>query len=329
MTSANFHEKFRSNARYVAVARTGDPDLGPLKWLPGTWKNVDEFGGRGWNMIALPYADPDSRNDYRLLVNQYDEELKFTLVDKGVPNRGMERGKPSSYKDQLVVTLDYEQMVKQIAAEDRPDSGMAGGSNLAIHHEPGLFLYMTNHTTAGLDIARLASVPHGDAALALGRCEHLKGPPVIPDIDGLPTNISRDLNRPYLAPYKHYHDNPFKGTVTDPKFPGFDPVIPNELLKFLPRNIKATTVLTLDTTVEQGGIRNIPFIVRHANASAMQSTFWIMELTDGELVMAYSQSVMLDFYDSPNGKLIGWPHVSINMMKKVADADASKAMMPS
>ena len=39
----------------------------------------------------------------------------------------------------------------------------------AIHHEPGLFLNMLNRIPDGSDIARLATIPHGDAALALGK----------------------------------------------------------------------------------------------------------------------------------------------------------------
>ena len=39
--------------RRIEVARPLDPDLGPLaKLLPGRWVGQ----GRGWNMIALPFA---------------------------------------------------------------------------------------------------------------------------------------------------------------------------------------------------------------------------------------------------------------------------------
>jgi len=326
MASPHFAERYRANARYIELARPGDEDLGALKLLPGTWRNADGFEGRGWNMIALPFASGGGKPDYRLLMNQYNEELKFTLVDKGVPNRGIEKGDPSSNTDQLVVTLDYEQMITQIAAEDSPDSGLAGAPNLAIHHEPGLFLNMTNLTTNGIDIARLATIPHGDAALALGKSEIIDGAPTIPQISGLPINAPSDINNPYLAPYKHFADAPFKGL--------FNPVSPNDLLNALPPNVKQTTVLHLDTTIEQGGIRNIPFVVKQANAAEMQSTFWIMELEDDgsgtpNLVIAYSQLVLLDFFENPAGEIIRWPHVSINMMKKASEPDLEKAQMPS
>lgn len=39
-------------------------------------------------MIALPHAEGPF--GYRLLLNQYNETLKFELVDKAVPNRGID-----------------------------------------------------------------------------------------------------------------------------------------------------------------------------------------------------------------------------------------------
>ena len=334
-------EKYKRVGRYVEVAKTGDEDLGPLKLLPGTWQNTGAFERRGWNMIALPFEGSGPPLDYRVLVNQFNEELKFTLVDKAVPNRGIDRD-ANTNTDQFVVTLDFEQMIKQIAADDEPNSGLAGAAGLAIHHEPGLWLHQTNERTDNIDIARLSTIPHGDSLLALGTSDHIDGAPTIPDVNGLPIGVSQDLDaNPYLGPYKHYNDNPFKGVEGD-GFPGFNPVSPQTLLSLgMPQNVKKTTVLHVDTEImddqfKQAGIRNIPFVVRQANAAVMQSTFWIMELdemgADGKpkLVLAYLQNVGLDFFPRRDGVdgLIRWPHVSINMMEKVQEADAQKAEMP-
>ena len=89
-----------ARGRTVEPAKTGDADLGPFKLLPGIWKNVPGLPGRGWNMIALPFAtEPDDFINYRLLVNQYNEELKFSVVDKAVANRGIARNNaPSSMR---------------------------------------------------------------------------------------------------------------------------------------------------------------------------------------------------------------------------------------
>jgi hypothetical protein len=285
-------------------------------------------------MIALPFATPPPPAvfNYRLLMNQFDEELQFTLVDKAVPNRGISRNGAAMDTDQLVVTLDYEQRITQIAADDFPVSGKAGDPGLAIHHEPGLWLHMINETTNGINIARLATIPHGDSALALGQSAELNRPPQISPLNGLPIGVGQDFqNNPYLAPYKHFIDTPFFGTVPTsvPGFPGFNPLDLNAILSFSNNgvNIVKTTKLEVDTTIEDAGIVNIPFIVRQANASSMKSTFWIEELAEQDdqgnpkLRLQYSQVVILDFFDRRDGLpgRILWPHVSINTLEKVSE----------
>jgi hypothetical protein len=312
---------FKSYVRSISPAKCGDKELGPLKLLPGVWKNVPNLPGRGWNMIALPFASaPPSRLNYRLLVNQYNEELKFTLVDKAVPNRGIafQNNGTAVDTDQFLVTLDYEQSISQIASDDFPVSGKAGNPGQAIHHEPGLWLHMTNEITDGLDIARLATIPHGDSVLALGKSGISDGAPIIFDVNGLPEGVNQDLNNPYLAPYKHFNDNLFQGL--------FNPVSPNDLLKAANQgvNIVRTTTLAVDTTTPTGGIVNIPFIVKQANAASMKSTFWIQELADldihgnPKLRLQYSQVVLLDFFPRRDGLpgQIRWPHVSINTLER-------------
>jgi len=307
-------QKLSDLGRRIVPARTGDEHLGPFKNLPGTWRSLP---GHGWNMIALPFAAGPSH--YRLLCNQYDEELKFSIVDKGVPNRGISKAIPAAQTDQFVVTLGYVQNIEQIAAEDFPPSGKAGDPGLAIHHEPGLFLNMTNEFTNDISIARLATIPHGDSVLGLGKSSEHPGAPKIPKLNGLPIGVQHNLRNRYLAPYKHFHDNPFRNV--------FDPTVPNELLEVANQGLKIvnTTALEFDTACESGGISNIPFVVKQANAAEMKSTFWIQELEskddkgNPELRLQYSQVVLLDFFDRPDGfpGKIRWPHVSINTLVKV------------
>lgn len=308
-----------NTGRKLEVAVAGDETLGPLKQLPGIWKNTPELEGRGWNMIAVPFAGCDF--GYRLLLNQYNETLNFTLVDKGVPNRGIPDGLDGANGDQFLAVLDYTQQIEQISAEDFPNSGLAGDSGLAIHHEPGLWMYMINKRTSDLDIARLASIPHGDSVLALGRSLTHKNMPIIAAGNGLPIGVEQSLETPYLSPYKHFSDNPFKGI--------FNPVKPNELLNQANQGveIKSVTELSVDTKIESGGISNIPFITKQANATEMTSTFWIQELeekdSNGEhkLRLQYTQTVFLDFFTRKDGVpgLIRWPHISINTLEKVTD----------
>lgn len=313
------------STRQVQQALTGDPDLGPFALLPGTWANRPGLPGRGWNLIALPFAQPAGstfRPNYRLLLNQYDEVLNFTLVDKAVPNRGIGPvGGVVVDTDQTVVTLDYEQGIRQIKADDFPRSGLAGAPDLAIHHEPGLFLAMLDQIE-GPDIARLATIPHGDAALALGTATAAEGVPEIPTVNALPIGVDQDVDgSPYLLPYKHFRDAPFEGL--------FDPTDPTALLTAANQDpaitIHRTTKLEFDTTVATGGIHNIPFIVSQANASEMKSTFWIQEITDASgaagLRLQYVQVVQLDFFPRSDGGpgRITWPHVSINTLEKQSD----------
>lgn len=324
---------YRGGPRRVGLAVPGDPQLGPLKHLPGTWRNQPNLGGRGWNMIALPFATgPGNPTNFRLLLNQFDEELKFSLVDDDIPNRGIKRnGGVTVNDDQLLVTLDYKQMIAQVAAADFPVSGLAGGPKLPIHHEPGLWLHMPKEVGDGHDVARLATIPHGDSVLALGDSATIIGAPVIPKVNGLPIGVPQNLEGRYLEPYKHFHESLFMNL--------FDPTDPSELLARANQgvDIEETTILEVDTTIDTGGISNIPFIVKQANASDMKSTFWIQKLRtphpDGRpnLRLQYLQIVNLDFFNRFDGAAgrIKWPHISINTLEKVVDApDGIAAKMP-
>ncbi len=328
------------------------PELGPLEQLVGVWIGR----GTGWNMIALPFQGappPPAGFKFRVLMNQYDEELRFTFVDDDVPNRGLIRPGTSD-PDQFVVTLDYQQKIAQVVAEDRPASnGLAGAAGLPIHHEPGLWLYEKNRrskddqikddkvTEVELDVARLASIPHGNSVLALGTSAVHKGMPPIPPISGLPSGRFEDVLTPdydfrdaanpdpYLEPYRHYIKNPFMGNVVGvPGFPGFSPADMNQILRFANQDVKIhrTTTLTVDTDRKSGGITNVPFSVREAEPVSMKSTFWIQELKEKDetgkrkLRLQYSQVVMLHFFSPREDEFPGravWPHISIATLEKM------------
>ena len=147
-------------------------------------------------------------------------------------------------------------------------------------------------------------------------------------MNGLPIGVNQSLDSGYLEPYRHFHDNPFVGNV-GPGSPGFDPVAPHLLLTLANQGVAVTrtTELKLDTTLATGGIKNIPFIVKQANAVSMKSTFWIQELEETDenglpkLRLQYLQIVILDFFPRRDGLpgVISWPHVSINTLEKVSD----------
>jgi hypothetical protein len=203
--------------RVIAPAVPGDPALGSLTQLPGKWSNLPDLPGRGWNMIALPFAG-NGPFHYRLLLNQFNEDLIFSTVDKGVPNRGINTigGNPTE-TDQIVAALQYVQHITQIAVEDFPNSGLAAKNVTAIHHEPGLWLHLTNEVGDGNDLVRMGTIPHGDSLLALGKASPLiNGAPAIPVVSGLPIGESAvaDINQPYFAPYKHFTNPLFRTSST-------------------------------------------------------------------------------------------------------------------
>jgi hypothetical protein len=330
MLTATLLRSVVTAGRTITTAQSGDPILGPLALLPGTWANEPGLAGHGWNMIALPLKQPgktltpNQPSDFRLLLNQFNETLTFSTVDKGVPNRGAAQSTIFD-ADQHLAALQYIQDIKQIAATDSPSTPDTPDTPKAaanIHHEPGLFLHLLSQTDGGPDIARLGTIPHGDSLTALGNGVTFDGPPNfnhIGDFSPLPVGVSPDVdNNPYLAPYKAFRDAPFKNL--------FNPVDPLALLKgAVPNNIRSTTVLTLDTTLSTGGISNIPFIVKQANATSMRAVFWIEELTappvNGvpQIVLQYAQRVILEFFPAPGDgqSLIKWPHITINTMKLV------------
>lgn len=207
--SKKWQEKMKNMIRSIGPAECGDEDFGPYKWLPcGVWQNNGEQ--YGYNVIALPFKDADQAKSrgYRVLTNKYLETLEFTTADKGAFNRGVEPEiqhdheedhddsiaeachksddvDPGKFKtvDQRALTLDYIQEISQVEAISFPDVPPEDGKKETgkickkIHHEPGLFLRMTNpiDTTiqrkptvrnVPLNLARLATIPHGDSVLA-------------------------------------------------------------------------------------------------------------------------------------------------------------------
>lgn len=320
------------NGRKITLAQRDNPKLGPLRWLPGKWENTEELKGFGFNMMALPFAQ--SPNGHRLLMNQYNEVLNFSVVDEGVPNRGLQTDPATGLTDQTIVALEYNQVITQIASDDSflkeisentPIFSKSGLSDKfddkPIHHEPGLWLYMTDHAANDMNVARLGNIPHGNSFVAVGSAEESEWQKLspaqqrrlIPEINGVviggganPDEVALEpivdpntgrILIDYFAAYRHFHKNPFKGKINIPGFNGMDPVHTTALLRHALEKvlmgigeIKQVKRLHVDSTLDHAGINrvshsgiiSIPFVVREADTTSMNATFVIYEVKDSK-----------------------------------------------
>ena len=149
-----------SSTRLVVDNATVRQELGPLGELAGTWT------GEGFNLIARP--DFHDRANLYLQLNQTHETLRITSIGSAIPNRGF------GQDDIELFGLSYLQQI-----HDR----FTGG---ALHLEPGLWITQPNTQyppedppPGGQIIARMASIPHGNAVLAQGNATSFTGPPTL------------------------------------------------------------------------------------------------------------------------------------------------------
>ncbi|HLH01154.1 MAG TPA: heme-binding protein [Bryobacteraceae bacterium] len=140
--------------------------LGLLRELAGTWE------GEGFNLIARPAFELNA-NLY-LQLNRTREVLKIDPIGSAIPNRGF------GQKDIELHGLTYLQKIN--------DYYSCGG---ALHIEPGLWVtqpatsYPPETAPAKANIvARMGSIPHGNALLAAGSAQRFSGTPVLRDASG-------------------------------------------------------------------------------------------------------------------------------------------------
>jgi len=135
-------------------------DLGLLADLAGTWH------GKGFNLIGRP--DKQGNTNVYLELNQTEETLKFDPISTSIPNRGF------AQDDIELYGLTYLQKISD---------AVTGG---ALHIEPGIWVTQPG-TTAPPEkappgsqiIARMGSIPHGNAILAEGVAARFTGAPTL------------------------------------------------------------------------------------------------------------------------------------------------------
>jgi hypothetical protein len=288
--------------------------LGPLADLPGTWV------GKGFNVVSLP--DFAGGQTFQLKIAATMETLTFTQIGGPIPNRG------DIQPDMLFLGLHYLQQVSNSV------------TNAGMHLEPGLWLNLPNtgEPDQAASVARLATIPHGDAILARGPSFNAVLP-VIGAVDTTPFAINADTGArenvtaaAYLTAF-----NTAVLPVIDPPLPAGVVANPNLLLLDANNRLAAngqqitnTVVLVVNANpvggingtqivppadaVPAGGLLNIPFVNANANANAVSAIFWIetVQNPDGTefLQLQYTQTVILEF------KNLKWPHISVATLIK-------------
>jgi hypothetical protein len=174
--------------------------LGLLKDLAGTWH------GRGFNLVARPFfgnpsaAPPVPPANLFLELNLTHETLTFEPISSSIPNRGVFQ------EDIELFGLTYLQKISDATT---------GG---ALHIEPGIWVTLPSTTqpavappVGGQVVARMGSIPHGNALLAGGSAVPFKGAPTL----GAPTGAGT----PAFSAFPSFNTTPIPIPSASPNAP--------------------------------------------------------------------------------------------------------------
>ena len=266
--------------------------LGLLAELAGTWH------GKGFNLIARP--DREGNAPLFLELNQTSETLRFDPIATSIPNRG------NAQDDIELFGLTYLQKISD---------SVTGG---ALHIEPGIWVTVpaTTEPLETASVARMATIPHGNAMLAQGTAFLVQNLPngtfaiqpantaPFPQGTGMPAGGTQggfpeyDLSN--NTPAATNSRTPFGDTPPVPLPAAINGVpmqtVVNDPTRLLQAALQGqfieemvvlqiATVATLDFKANPvavknggGGIENIPFLETNADAALVFATFWIEKI---------------------------------------------------
>lgn len=289
--------------RAVAPRASMADHLGALGELTGYWQ------GTGFSLIARPDFKAD--NGIFLELNLLQEAIEFTTIGSPVFNRGSQQG------DIAIYGVTYLHRVTDL---------VTGG---ALHIEPGMWLNIpaTSAPKDGASIARLATIPHGNAVCTVGFIQQavFDRIPDIPAANTVPFLIGDEAPPPGTPnPFKEYNlsaQNPHRTASLPPEITQAIVTDPNQMLRdTLARQVnqegKRLNWITrlITSTPNNQSIGNIPFITTNANTLQLELVFAIELVTDAAgsefLQLQYSQTALLDF----GGRR--WPHVTVGTLVK-------------
>jgi hypothetical protein len=287
--------------RAVPPPRTSSENLGPLGDLPGFWE------GTGFNIIARPDFSPDNADGVFLEVNLLRESIEFTTIGSPVFDRG------SVQADIAIYGVTYLHRVTDATTGE------------ALHIEPGMWLNIpaTAAPHSDASIARLLTIPHGNAVCTVGSAENVAVGklPKIPPANTVPFPIGSEPPPPGTRnPYPVYDlsaDSPFR---TSPLPAGITQELiddPSVVVREALEGHVLTHITRLRTSTERsgtGGIATIPFIASNANTLALDCVFDI-ETVQGPvdrqyLQLQYTQTALLSF------RGMSFPHVTVGTLIK-------------
>lgn len=293
--------------RAAPPAGAGDP-LGPLSELPGNWF------GNGFNLVSLP--DKQDDKPFRLMVNAYHETLTFTPTGM-IPNRG------SVQDDIFFFGLVYLQQITDAS------------TNEALHVEPGLWLNLppmpddpAPAAPWSWSVARLGTIPHGDALFAQGAYRSEESGPVIGPVDSTPFTLDAqgervNLTGSYLEPFTSTPPPAGvpPGAMVNPNVVLTEAIAGQVIVETVVLAISANSVADIDSApfvpaskTMGGSVANIPFVEANATTHSFAAIFWVetVQRSDGSRFMQlqYTQTVIFDFDQ------VLWPHISVATLLK-------------
>ncbi|MEX8492425.1 peroxidase, FMP-type [Sphaerotilus sp.] len=308
-------------AMYSDDVLSAPANYGVLQQLEGRWVNHNpERNSTGWGLHTTCLPSPGTNSEtifgiFHFMCEDYTEELTFTLVDRGVRNRG-------GTNEQFIGAVKYNQSIQRVS------------DGVGIHEEDGMYLWlnqMYNHPAdeqsvladngypgiavgAGSNgpnfvppssIARSGSIPHGSSILLMGDFQEVS--PGRPEFPFGPAawqppflSISPSMGSAGATPENPINlDAPAPDWVHDKSMPVTDPdgnrtytqriladahypysVRPDLRLRdaIKDQTIKCYTVIDLSTKQDggpQGGVMNTPFVNRFARVTEVNARLWI------------------------------------------------------
>ncbi|MEN2399070.1 heme-binding protein [Flavobacterium sp. MC2016-06] len=261
----------------------GTSNIGLLNSFIGTWNSPTGADATGYNVMPLPQVD--TPNGYITKNFPYFEEISFSAIAGGAPNREGQYTQTSG-------VLFYEQRV--YIANNADPSGAQPIQNTLIHAENGAWLYHN----------------------IMNQLEGPYGPDFVPDPNLIPSqNLATQYNKQISVPHgvsilmtggpvNSGTGNPVFPTADRTQLPFTDPTIidPSTYLtqQLAGLNAKGITVtnyssITVSTTNQGGGVSNINFESSFGKVLSMNTTWYVETLSNGTTQLQYIQNIVLEF----------------------------------